>query len=75
MKKKGFDSLSSKRNEEDKVIAISSEYFEDTRPSYICSTCNHTLIQRFGVVLAVWNMMLNLRMLEENPSYQYQIGT
>jgi DNA-directed RNA polymerase subunit RPC12/RpoP len=28
----------------DKVI-ISSEYFEDTRPSYICSICNQTLIR------------------------------
>ena len=29
---------------DDKVI-ISSEYFEDTRPSYICSICNQTLIR------------------------------
>jgi hypothetical protein len=31
-------------NKDDKVI-ISSEYFEDTRPSYICSICNQTLIR------------------------------
>jgi DNA-directed RNA polymerase subunit RPC12/RpoP len=31
-------------NNKDKVI-ISSEYFEDTRPSYICSICNQTLIR------------------------------
>ena len=29
---------------DDKVI-ISSEYFEDDRPSYICSICNQTLIR------------------------------
>jgi DNA-directed RNA polymerase subunit RPC12/RpoP len=35
----GFNKLN-----DDKVI-ISSEYFEDTRPSYICSICNQTLIR------------------------------
>jgi hypothetical protein len=29
-------------NNKDKVI-ISSEYYEDDRPSYICSICNRTL--------------------------------
>jgi DNA-directed RNA polymerase subunit RPC12/RpoP len=29
---------------DDKVI-ISSEYYEDDRPSYICSICNQTLIR------------------------------
>jgi hypothetical protein len=29
---------------DDKVI-ISSEYFEDTRPSFICSICNQTLVR------------------------------
>ena len=32
------------KTNDDKVI-ISSEYFEDTRPSYICSICNQTLIR------------------------------
>jgi DNA-directed RNA polymerase subunit RPC12/RpoP len=31
-------------NNDDRVI-ISSEYFEDDRPSYICSICNQTLIR------------------------------
>lgn len=35
---------SSKHLEVDKVV-ISSEYFEDNRPSYICSICNQTLIR------------------------------
>jgi DNA-directed RNA polymerase subunit RPC12/RpoP len=33
-----------KPNNDDKVI-VSSEYFEDTTPSYICSICNQTLIR------------------------------
>ena len=32
------------KTNDDKVI-ISSEYFEDDRPSYICSICNQTLIR------------------------------
>jgi hypothetical protein len=32
------------KTNDDRVI-ISSEYFEDTRPSYICSICNQTLIR------------------------------
>lgn len=35
--------------EDDKVIiSISSEYFEDDRPNYICSICNQTLIRLTG---------------------------
>jgi DNA-directed RNA polymerase subunit RPC12/RpoP len=33
-----------KPNNDDKVI-VSSEYFDDTTPSYICSICNQTLIR------------------------------
>lgn len=43
MKKKTFDKHLSNPNN-DKVI-ISSEFFEDDRPSYICSICNQTLIR------------------------------
>src|SRR5918995_7232911 len=32
-------------NHKDDKVTISSEYFEDTRPSYICSICNQTLIR------------------------------
>ena len=41
---KGVDSPTLKRNERDDKVIISSEYFEDIRPSFICSICNQTLI-------------------------------
>ena len=33
------------KGRDDNVISISSEYFQDDRPSYICSICNQTLIK------------------------------
>jgi hypothetical protein len=44
MKKKISVESPSNLNANDKVI-ISSEYFEDDRPFYICSICNQTLIR------------------------------
>ena len=43
-KKKPLGKYFHKDKPDDKVI-ISSEYFEDDRPSYICSICNQTLIR------------------------------
>jgi hypothetical protein len=42
--KSHYNGSNSLNNKDDKVI-ISSEYFEDTRPSFICSICNQTLIR------------------------------
>jgi transposase-like protein len=39
-----FEMINYDKPNDDKVI-ISSEYFEDDRPSYICSICNSTLIR------------------------------
>jgi transposase-like protein len=39
-----FEMINYDKPNDDKVI-ISSEYFEDDRPSYICSICNRTLIR------------------------------
>ena len=33
------------RTPNDNKVIISSEFFEDDRPSYICSICNQTLIR------------------------------
>jgi DNA-directed RNA polymerase subunit RPC12/RpoP len=68
---------------DDKVI-ISSEYFTNDRPSYICSICNQTLSRLSdagGNNSTYWckncSVEFNpeLGISEENPRYQYPIGT
>jgi hypothetical protein len=43
-KKKGSKYLERLQTNKDKVV-ISSEYYENDRPNYICSFCNQTLIR------------------------------
>jgi DNA-directed RNA polymerase subunit RPC12/RpoP len=67
---------------DDKVI-ISSEYYENDRPSYICSICNMTLSRLSdagGNNSTYWCRHCSVEfdpaeMLEENPSYQYLTET
>ena len=42
--KKGLSKIRQTHNKDDKVV-ISSEYYENNRPSYICSICNQSLIR------------------------------
>jgi hypothetical protein len=49
--KKGLYKFGHTRKKDDKVI-ISSEYYTNARPSYLCSFCNQTLVRLTDVVIA-----------------------